>query len=243
MKWDIVYFPQTFNPTVAYFKLNTYSAITFKSAIGRAKSLLTFVRVNYFASASEEHAMRILVVFDHPRRDSFCGAILDSFTRGLTEAGHTFEVADLYREGFDPRMSIKDEPDWSNPNKTYSNEVLREQKRVNSHDGIAVIFPVWWWSLPAMSKGWIDRVWNNGWAYGAQKLTHKKAAFLAVGSGTADGYAKREYDRAMRISLQQGILNYCGIEGAKLEFLLESLGSEEVRNKLIIQARNLGYGF
>jgi hypothetical protein len=42
------------------------------------------------------------------------------------------------------------------------------------------VFPVWWWSMPAMLKGWIDRVWNNGWAYGARKLPHRRALLIGT---------------------------------------------------------------
>ena len=43
------------------------------------------------------------------------------------------------------------------------------------NDALAFVFPVWWWSLPATTKGWIDRVWSNGWAYGSRKLPHRSA--------------------------------------------------------------------
>jgi len=128
--------------------------------------------------------LKILVVFDHPRRDSFCGAVLDAFAAGLAVAGHQPEIADLYREGFDPRMPHADEPDWDDPAKRYSDAVLAEQARMTRNEALAFVFPVWWWSVPAMTKGWIDRVWNNGWAYGAAKLPH--AGALLIGTGSSD---------------------------------------------------------
>jgi NAD(P)H dehydrogenase (quinone) len=177
--------------------------------------------------------MNVLTVFDHPRRGSLCGAILDSFVNGLSEKGHVCEIADLYRENFDPRMTIADEPDWKDTTKIYSSGVLREQHRIARNDAIVLVFPVWWWSFPAMTKGWIDRVWNNGWAYGAQKLPHKKALLIAIGSGTAESYAKRKYDQAIQTQLVQGTLHYCGIENARLEIFFGSLDSDEIRKTLI----------
>jgi len=88
--------------------------------------------------------LKILVVFDHPRRDSFCGAVLDAFAAGLAEAGHQPEIADLYREGFDPRMPPADEPDWHEPGKRYSDAVLAEQARMTRNEALAFVFPVWW---------------------------------------------------------------------------------------------------
>jgi len=187
--------------------------------------------------------MKVLVVFDHPRRASFSGAVLDAFLEGLAEAGHEAEVADLYSEGFDPRMPLADEPDWDDDDKVYSEAVLAEQARIARHDAIAFVFPVWWWSVPAMTKGWIDRVWNNGWAYGARKLPQERALMIGVAANSEDGYRKRGYDEAMRVQLEVGILNYCGIENAALALLYDALETDEIRATLLEEARHLGRTF
>lgn len=187
--------------------------------------------------------MNVLVIFDHPRRASFCGAVLDAFVKGLQEAGHVVEIADLRAEGFDPRLIPEDEPDWDNPRKTYSPEVLVEQVRVERNQGLAFVFPVWWWSLPATTKGWIDRVWNHGWAYGDRKLKHRKALLLGVCGGDAGDYAKRDYDIAIQTQLITGIINYCGIKEAALEYLYGSLGPDEVRRSLLDRSYHLGRSY
>lgn len=187
--------------------------------------------------------MKVLVIFDHPRRTSFCGAVLDAFVRGLAEAGHTTEIADLRTEGFDPRLGPEDEPDWDDPKKTYSPAVLAEQARIERNEALAFIFPVWWWSLPATTKGWIDRVWNNGWAYGERKLPHSKALLLAVCGGDAELYAKRGYDGAMQTQLMTGIIDYCGIKEGALECLYGSLDSADIRQSLLDRAHRLGMSF
>ncbi|MDE1997262.1 MAG: NAD(P)H oxidoreductase [Rhizobiaceae bacterium] len=187
--------------------------------------------------------MNVLVIFDHPRRASFCGAVLDAFVNGLAETGHSVDIADLRAEGFDPRLSPEDEPDWDNPRKIYSPAVLAEQARIQRNDGLAFVFPVWWWSFPATTKGWIDRVWNHGWAYGDRKLPHSKALFLAVSSGDEEDYAKRGYDVAMQTQLVTGIINYCGIEEGTLEHLHDSLGPLEVRQSLLDRSYQLGRAY
>ena len=130
--------------------------------------------------------MKVLVVFDHPRRHSFCGAVLDELIAGLAEAGHEVEIADLHAEGFDPRMPEADEPDWNDPDKRYSAAVLagagahRPQRCAGLRlSGLVVV-------APAMLKGWIDRVWNNGWAYGARKLPHRRALLIGTAAGQLD---------------------------------------------------------
>lgn len=187
--------------------------------------------------------MKTLIIFDHPRRDGFCGAVLDRFAEGLREAGHHPEIADLRAEGFDPRLDPEDEPDWGNPQKVYSPAVLAEQDRIARNDALAFVFPVWWWSVPATTKGWIDRVWNNGWAYGDRKLTHRKALFLGVAASDADQYAKRAYDVAMQTQLITGIARYCGIEDSRLALLHGALGTEGDRLALLDRAQDLGRSF
>lgn len=187
--------------------------------------------------------MKILVVLDHPRRDSFCGAVLDAFGAGLAEAGHVAEIADLRAEGFDPRMPPEDEPDFDDPDKRYSDAVLAEQARIARNDALAFVFPVWWWSMPATLKGWIDRVWNHGWAYGTRKLPHRGALLIGTGSSTAQGFAKRGYDSAMQVQLVTGIMNYCGIPKAELRLLCDVTGDPATRTAHLAEARRLGRGY
>jgi NAD(P)H dehydrogenase (quinone) len=187
--------------------------------------------------------MNVLIVFDHPRRDSFCGAVLDQLIDGLGAAGHEAEVADLRAEGFDPRLAAADEPDWSDAHKIYSDVVLAEQARMLRNDALAFVFPVWWWSLPATSKGWIERVWNNGWAYGARKLPHRKALLLGTAGGSAEHYARRGLDHAMRTQLLTGIMAYCGIPEAELHLLFGALGDGSVRERHLSMARTFGESY
>jgi len=187
--------------------------------------------------------VKVLVVFDHPRRHSYCGAVLDEFLAGLAEAAHEAEVADLHGEGFDPRMPEADEPDWNDPDKRYSEKVLAEQARIARNEALAFVFPVWWWSFPAMLKGWIDRVWNNGWAYGARKLDHRRALLIGMAAGTDADYRRRGYDSAMTTQLVVGIMNYCGISQAELRLLYEVTDNAESRRAHLAEARALGRGF
>ncbi|MGE4244764.1 MAG: NAD(P)H oxidoreductase [Parvibaculaceae bacterium] len=187
--------------------------------------------------------MNVLVVFDHPRRSSFGGAVLDSVLAGLAEAGHRAELADLRAEGFDPRLPSEDEPDWSDPDKRYSDRVLEEQARIARNDALCFVFPVWWWSVPATTKGWIDRVWNNGWAYGARKLPHRRALLIATASGSQESYSKRGYDTAMRTQLLVGMMEYCGIPESELKILFDVDESPEVRKEHLETARTLASGF
>ena len=187
--------------------------------------------------------MNVLVVFDHPRRKSLSGAVLDHFVEGLRETGHTPEIADLHAEKFDPRMLVEDEPKLSGGINTYTEAVQREQARVKRNDAVAFIFPVWWWSVPATTKGWIDRVWNADWAYGSQKLTLDRALLIGLAATGSASFKKRGYTTAMETQLIIGVMNFCGIENAKLELLHDTLEGDEKRRALLMKAKTLGQTF
>ena len=106
--------------------------------------------------------MKIIVIFVHRRRNSFTGAVLDAFVDGLISAGHTADVPDFNREGFDPRMKVEDEPIWGNRTQVSSDEIRVHPARVDEADAIAMVFPVRWWSFTSLTKGWIERIWNHG---------------------------------------------------------------------------------
>ena len=137
-------------------------------------------------------------------------------------------------------MPVADEPDWDDADKVYSADTLREQARVMRADALAFVFPVWWWSFPATTKGWIDRVWNNGWAYGARKLPHTKALLIGTASSDGASYAKRGYDKAMEVQLVTGMINYCGIPDDRLELLYDLMAGAETRNDQLVRMRDLG---
>lgn len=187
--------------------------------------------------------MKTLIVFCHPRRESFTGALADSFVAGLTQAGDETEFADLHAEKFDPITWPEDEPDWNDGTKRYSDAVLAEQARVDRNEAIVLIFPVWWWSVPAMLKGWIDRVWNNGWAYGDRKLPHRKGLLVGVAAGSAASYAKRGYDSAIDTQLREGVMRFCGIADSELVLIHDSLDDGTTREAALARLRALGQNF
>ena len=170
--------------------------------------------------------MKILLVVAHPRNSSLTHAVARAFADAAALRGHVVEWADLAAEGFDPVLGEADEPDWGRPDKVYSAAVQAEMARVGRNEATVLVFPVWWWSMPALLKGWIDRVWNNGWAYGDRTYPHAKVWMLAVAGGTAASFAKRGYDTAIQVQLETGILNYCGATDTALHMLYDSFSAE-----------------
>ncbi|WP_329389151.1 NAD(P)H oxidoreductase [Streptomyces sp. NBC_01351] len=160
---------------------------------------------------------RTLLVLAHPRSDSLTAQVADRTRRLLEAAGGTVDVLDLYAEGFDPRLTPADEPDWTNREKEYSPEVRAHMRRIEAADEVIVVFPVWWYAPPAVLKGWIDRVWNYGFAYGRSKprLAGKRMLWLALAGG-AESSALTE---ALELQLKTGVSEFCGVGRVEFRFL------------------------
>jgi len=162
--------------------------------------------------------MKIFLAFCHPRRDSLTGTVADAFLKGASKAGHEIEFFDLYREKFDPVLRECDEPN-DGTLENYSKEVQESFTRLNKNDAIVMVFPLWWWSMPAMLKGWIDRVWNYGLTYGPSQHNIQKGAMLILAEHTEAQLKKRNYDESIKTSLDVGIFNYNDIHDTDLIIL------------------------
>ncbi|GAE29925.1 NAD(P)H oxidoreductase [Halalkalibacter hemicellulosilyticus] len=167
--------------------------------------------------------MKVLTVVTHPRSDSLTFEVAHSFIKGLKDAGHETEIFDLYRSGFDPVLREKDEPDWKATEQSYSPDVEAEMKKLNEYDALAFIFPLWWWSMPAMMKGYIDRVWNYGFAYGLGKLQHSHVLWLSLAGAPIERFEKRKYDHMITHYFNVGLADYCGIPHSTFELFYETV--------------------
>ncbi|MFD9070827.1 NAD(P)H oxidoreductase [Streptomyces lasiicapitis] len=176
-------------------------------------------------------AANVLLVTGHPRSDSLTSQLVRHAGERLTAQGHTVDLLDLTAEDFDPRMTPADEPDWADPDKDYSPEVRAHMRRVAAADAIVVVFPVWWFGLPALLKGWIDRVWNNGFAYGRNDplLTGKHMLWLGLVAYQSEQFAKLGWEETVTRTLGTGISEYCGIkaENVSVRFVYDSLETGE----------------
>jgi NAD(P)H dehydrogenase (quinone) len=107
-----------------------------------------------------------------------------------------------------------------------------------------MVFPVWWWSMPAILKGWIDRVWNHGVAYGdGVTFPHRSVRMIALAGTTEATFAKRGYDRAIETQLATGILDFCGIPDFRLEIIHGVIGKDADPQEFLERARAFGAAF
>jgi len=197
--------------------------------------------------------MHVLILFAHPRRRSFTGEVADAFCQGLREAGHSLEFADLYQEGFNPLLDAGqfDLETAMDPDRPRPAEVQAEQARLDRAQGLACIYPFWWSDLPALLKGWFDRVWSYGYAYAYQpggerstRLAIRKALALCPAGHTdakLDALGLREAHR--RVMVEDRFLSV-GIPEAGLELLGGLSGNPpEARERILRRAEALGRGF
>lgn len=108
--------------------------------------------------------MRVLVLFAHPLADSFAAALHRAVVAALEAAGHEVDDCDLYREGFDPVMTAAERRAHNTPNPELA-AVESHVARLRAADAIVLCFPVWWYGMPAILKGYFDRIWVNGVAF------------------------------------------------------------------------------
>ncbi|MGL6209835.1 MAG: NAD(P)H-dependent oxidoreductase [Paracoccaceae bacterium] len=101
--------------------------------------------------------MRALVVYCHPNPESFNASIRDLVVTKLSAAGAEIRVSDLYARGFDPRLT---KAEWAGYLQCPTNQapVSEDVADIRWCDTLIFVYPTWWYGLPAMLKGWLDRV-------------------------------------------------------------------------------------
>jgi NAD(P)H dehydrogenase (quinone) len=175
--------------------------------------------------------MHALIVVAHPDPKSLSHGVAAHIAEGVTlsDAGNTFEIADLAAEDFDPRFTTADHAAHRREAPPPA-DATREQARIDRADDLVLVYPVYWWSMPGLLKGWIDRVFANGWAYDdsdpdagvMKKLRHLRVHLIGIGGADARTYEKHGYFSAMKTQIDHGIFDYCGAQIVTSELLLES---------------------
>ena len=115
--------------------------------------------------------MRVLVVYCHPVETSVAAALHDEAVAALRAAGHDVQDLDLYAEGFDPVLNRQGRIDYHDESRN-RRSIERYVEQSRWAEGLVVVYPTWWYGLPAMLKGYFDRVWVPGVAFGFDAQGH-----------------------------------------------------------------------
>ena len=167
-----------------------------------------------------ENRNTVQVIWAHPRTDSFTAAIAGDVIGELRQRKVNVETLDIYRSGFDPLLREIDEPELDNLNKQYSPEVMLSASRAGGAAAVVFAFPVWWFSVHAALKGYIERVWNYGIFYGDGRRTGLPTVrWIGLAGDPERNFTKRGYDRMMAHHLNQGIAGFCGAKDSRLDLL------------------------
>ena len=108
--------------------------------------------------------MRVLVVYAHPLADSFAAALHNTIIAALERGGHQVDDCDLYADGFEPRLTPAERRAYNTPSPDLA-AVADHVVRLQAAEALVLCFPTWWYGMPAILKGWFDRVWANGVAF------------------------------------------------------------------------------
>lgn len=177
--------------------------------------------------------MNILIVFAHHEPLSYCAALKDESVVVLTAQGHHVQVSDLYAMKWNPVASKDDFSSLSNPgyvkyaleqrhsyaNETLAPDIAAEFEKLKWADLVIFHFPIYWASMPAIMKGWVDRVLISGYCYGGKRfydrggLKGKKAMLTMTLGGQTHMFARDGIHGELQVMLQpllRGTLAYVG---------------------------------
>lgn len=172
-----------------------------------------------------------LIVITHPDSTSLSHQIANHIAKHLTHQGMSVEVADLHKEDFKSAFTIADLEAYRGQQIVDSDivkgsDIMFEQTRFDRADVVYFVFPIYWWSVPAMLKGWFDRVFTLGWAYKIDdqgrltgELKNIPVKLIATGTGDKAGYDKHGYTQAIQTQIVEGIFGFCGLHDVQTSVL------------------------
>jgi len=173
--------------------------------------------------------MNVLIVHAHPDPRAFITRLKLQTLDVMKKQGHLIQVSNLYEMHFKAYVSLDDfidpfdstrfdlhtEQRHASINGTFSPDILEEQQKLIWADAVLFFFPLWWYSMPAILKGWFDRVFAYGFAYGETSLLSGKKAMLSLTTGGPPRPYTIDRQQAMRDMLnpiQRGTLHFCGFD-------------------------------
>ncbi|MEC9344455.1 MAG: NAD(P)H-dependent oxidoreductase [Pseudomonadota bacterium] len=160
--------------------------------------------------------VKILVVLANPKVRCFTREACATFCEEARARGHEVELRDLYAMNFNPVASEADLR--GNLTGDVAPDVAEEQALVRWAEVIAFVHPVWWIDRPAILKGYVDRVFALGFAYGyaangeVGSLAGRKAALITCSGSPAENFATTGKAEAMRIAQDVYTMEFCGLE-------------------------------
>ncbi|MBI5075644.1 MAG: NAD(P)H-dependent oxidoreductase [Nitrospirae bacterium] len=167
--------------------------------------------------------MKYLILYAHPNPKSFNHAILETVQAELQKAGKEVSVRDLYAQNFNPVLSANDLAGMMQGQ--LQPEIKAEQEFVGSADLIVVIYPLWWAGMPAILKGYIDRVFTEGFAYSIVGpdlkglLQGRKVLLITTTGAPQEMYEASGMFKSIAQTTGEGIFQFTGMELIEHKYL------------------------
>ncbi|PWK12841.1 NAD(P)H-dependent oxidoreductase [Tumebacillus permanentifrigoris] len=188
--------------------------------------------------------MNALIIYAHPNPASFNAGIKETLVSELTTCGHDVHVRDLYELNFNPVLSSLDIVSMNNGQTP--EDIAAEQREIEWADILFVVYPTWWISMPAILKGYIDRVFSHGFAFkygenGAEGLLKGKLGFVVQTTGSPEQMlAAAHLVESMETAVQYGTLGFCGIQTLAHKIFFEVPAStDEQRAAMLNELKQL----
>lgn len=163
-----------------------------------------------------------VIVTSHPYDGSFCHALMASAKAGAEKAGNTVDVIDLEADGFDPVMHSKDLIGFLK-HKAQDPQAIDYIERVKAADHLILVFPIWWELMPAMMKGFIDKVvfpgetfnYTKGGVGMASNLPNLKSTTIMTTMNTPKSLYRWVFGNAIQRALVRGTFVKMGLKHVK----------------------------
>lgn len=187
--------------------------------------------------------MNVLVILGHPRTDSLCGALADAFGKGAIEAGAAVRRLDLATLDFDPDVHTP------SPNQqAFEADLLTARDLIRWAEHLVFVYPTWWGTMPALLKGFLDRVLTPDFAFrtceggtGYQGLLGGRSAQLITTMDTPPLIHRLVYRQPGRNAMARATLGFCGVRPVRsLVCGPVKDASQEQRQQWLEQAQRQG---
>lgn len=178
--------------------------------------------------------MTHLIVVTHFNPASFTHAIVDVIKAKAEKNNESVEIIDLYADQFNPVLGVED-INWMYQGGDIPADIKSYQEQIKKAEKLTVVYPIWWAQMPAMLKGFVDRVFTMGFAFlydenGPQPLLKGKQAQIITCSGSPNEYYEGTgMHSAIKKTIDSGIFEFCGYETTHLFFGNVMNGTDEER--------------
>ncbi|HZG17913.1 MAG TPA: NAD(P)H-dependent oxidoreductase [Candidatus Bathyarchaeia archaeon] len=187
--------------------------------------------------------MNILVIIGHPDPESYCSALSRAYIEGAAGRHVQIRTIDLSQISFDPNLKY-----GYRKRTELEEELIEAQESIRWADHLVIVYPTWWGTMPAILKGFFDRVLLPGFAYQYRKdssfwdkLLAGKSARLIVTMDTPAWYNRLIYWHAGHLVMKRNILGFCGIKPVRVtEIGPVNSSSEKQRHKWLEKVKQLG---